>query len=105
MVMTAGRFYVWTVAVRWISGDATIQIANVGGASLSQPLTKGTEFGWRTFGGIAKYVASGDNRVALRVNGDGTGVTNIQLDHFQILSFSSLTEALNWFNSGVCLSK
>ncbi|MBL7386962.1 hypothetical protein [Escherichia coli] len=105
MVMTAGRFYVWTVAARWISGDATIQIANAGGASLSQPLTKGTEFGWRTFAGIAKYVAAGDNRVALRVNGDGTVTTNIQVDHFQIVSFASLTEALNWFNSGVCLSK
>lgn len=105
MVMTPGRFYVWTVAVRWISGDATVQIANAGGATLSQPLSKGTEFGWRTFGGIAKYVSSGDNRIALRVNGDGTMTTNIQFDHFQIVSFASIAEALNWYNSGVCLSK
>lgn len=101
MVMTVGRYYAWTVAVRWISGDATIQIAQSGGATLSQALPKGTDFGWRTFGGVGKYMSTaGNNRVALRVNSDGSTQTIIQTDHFQIVSFASLAEALNWFNSG-----
>lgn len=106
MVMTVGRFYVWTVAARWISGDATIQISQARGATLSQALPKGSDFGWGTFGGVGKYMASaGDNRVALRVNNDGTTSTVIQTDHFQVVSFASLSEALEWYNSGVCLSK
>jgi hypothetical protein len=101
-VMENGKYYVWTVAARWISGDGTLQVARAGGATLSQPLTKDRESFWKTFGGVGIHTTVGNDRVALRVNG-GTESTVIQVADFQILQFSTLAEALAWFNSAGCL--
>ncbi|MGY5366575.1 hypothetical protein ACXGQP_04305 [Enterobacter oligotrophicus] len=105
MVMTAGRFYVWSFSARWISGDATIQVAQSGGATLSQPLPKGGYSFWKTFAGVGLHTDSGDNTIALRVNGDSSSSTVIQTADFQIMTFTSLSEALNWMNSGQCLGR
>ena len=108
LTMVVGKYYVWSVDVRWIdAGDATVQLAQSGGATLSQPLVRSTstENGYRTFAGVGWYsTAQGDNRCALRVNG-GTVSTILQTSFFQLQMFDSLSEAINWFNSGMCLGK
>lgn len=110
MTMTNGRYYVWSVAARWVGGSAStyasLQVAQAGGATLSQPLTKGRENFWKTFADIGIYGTTGDNRVALRVNNDGVGGnTLVQTADFQIMQFQNLIEALAWFNSGQCLGR
>lgn len=108
ITMVVGKYYVWSVDIRWIdAGDATVQLIQAGGAMLSQPLVRGagTEIGYRTFAGLGYYTATqGDNRCALRING-GTVPTTIQTSFFQLLMFDSLSEAVAWFNSGMCLGK
>lgn len=105
MVMPAGRFYVWSFAARWISGSATLQVAQAGGATLSQALIPGNDSYWKTFAGVGLHTTSGDNRVALRVNGDSASSTVVQTADFQVMTFTSLSEALNWMNSGQCLGR
>lgn len=102
MTMVEGRYYVWTVHARWISGDATLQIANAGGANLSTPLPRNGKAGWVCFSGFGIYGSTGDNRIALRING-GTTSTVIQTADFQIMTFTRLEEAVGYFNSGSCL--
>lgn len=102
MTMTYGRYYVWTVHARWISGDATLQVAQAGGANLSNTLPRNGKAGWVCFSGFGIYGSTGDNRIALRVNG-GTSTTVIQTADFQIMTFTRLEEAVSYFNSGSCL--
>lgn len=108
LTMVVGKYYVWSVDIRWINaGDATVQLIQAGGATLSQPLVRGagTEIGYRTFAGLGYYnSAQGDSRCALRING-GTVSTTIQTSFFQLHMFDSLSEAVAWFNSGMCLGK
>lgn len=102
MSMVRGRYYVWTVHARWISGDGTLQVAHAGGATLSDVLPRNGKEWWVCFGGLGIHSDSGDNRVALRVNG-GTTSTVIQTADFQVITFTRLEEAVAYLNSGQCL--
>ena len=102
MIMPNGKYYVWTVHARWISGDGTLQVTQAGGAVLSDVLPRNDKQWWTCFGGLGIYGTTGDNRVALRVNG-GTTSTVIQTADFQIMTFDRLEEAVAYFNSGTCL--
>ncbi len=54
-------------------------------------------------GGYVKI--QGDDRIALRINNDGKTENVIRTSCFQIITFDTLDEALNWFNSGLYMGK